>query len=184
MSEILRFLSGAAFGGALIVGAFVGVTTDWENIEQLAEARGLNTAQPAFAANAAPSADPVVAAARLRARDTLRGFAEMAAVEGHRRIGVQVELPAANGGVEYVWMKDCASGGPIDFVCVVEEEPSRAEVKVGDAYAVDSRDIADWIVVDANGVIHGAFSLRAQLPTMPTADRADLISQLAPLPRR
>lgn len=184
MSEIVRFLSGATFGGVLIVGAFVGVTTDWENIEELAQARGLNSSQPAFSANAAPSTDPAIAAARLRARDTLRGFAEMSAEEGHRRIGVQVELPAAGGGVEYIWMKNCAAGGPADFICVVEEEPSRPEIEVGDAYAVAEADVSDWIIVDGNGVIHGGFSLRALLPTLGTDERADLISQLAPLPRR
>ena len=76
------------------------------------------------------------------------------------------------------------AGYPADFICIVEEEPSREEIKVGDAYAVAQEDVSDWIIVDANGVIHGGFSLRALLPTLDVDERTDLISQLAPLPRR
>lgn len=178
MKRVFGFLMGAVFGAVLIGGLFLAVTTDWDAV------RDQTAARAAPETDSAPNTvETAVDTARNRARETLAAFDRLAATPGADLVALQVEVPAARGGVENLWMTACTRGGPADYVCTVTGDPSRPEINAGDAYAVVAGDVVDWRIDDESGRIHGAFALRAQLPTMAAEARSALIARLAPLPR-
>ena len=195
LRRLFSFASGAVFGSALIVGALLYVVGDLdapsiETAERIAGGAQDFVSAPATASTQATapaprvqSGDPARDVARMRARDSFRHFIALAIKPGNQRVALQVELPASTGGFERIWLSDCALGGPADFKCIVEEASSHPEVKVGDAYSAARADIADWMVEDDEGRIHGGFTLRASLRAMKEAQRSAIIGRLAPLPR-
>lgn len=195
LRRLASFATGAAFGSALIVGGLLYVTGDLKapSIETAGRIAGnaQDFVSPAATASTQATADaprtsggdPILEMARLRARDSFRHFIALAIQPGHQRVALQVEMPAAGGGFERIWIAGCALGGPADFLCIVEDEPSHPDVAAGDAYGAARADVTDWIVEAADGQIHGGFSVRASLHSMKEAQRSAIISRLAPLPR-
>lgn len=181
MRRILAFLAGGVFAALLIGGPIVFMTLKSRPVAE--QENPAPEPKVVTAAPAQPTADPALPAARGRANEAWPAFLSLSSGADVRRIKLLAMLPSATGGEEEIWMTDCEAGGPADYLCLIEDTPSRPEVAPGDTYAVARNDIADWLVEMRNGRLHGGFTIRARLPQMEPTERARLLPRLAPLPR-
>ena len=179
MRSVLRFLSGAVFGAALIVGV-IALGFAMRPAPDAEPAKAATTAKPSL-----PARDPGLAAARLRAQETLSLFFAERDGPGVSAASLKVEVPAPDLAAkrEHIWMSACRATGDESYACIVDDDPETRNLRLGDRYAFGREEISDWMYVDAKGKINGGFSIRAGLAMMDEAERAATIRRLAPLPR-
>lgn len=96
-------------------------------------------------------------------------------------ISIKVAVPHANGS-EHLWMTGCQSPDAQSFACIVSNEPVDVPLQIGKRYDFQRADISDWMYRQ-NGLIHGGYSIRELLPTMPADQAKSMAAMLAPLPK-
>ena len=95
-------------------------------------------------------------------------------------ISIKVSVPHANGS-EHLWMTGCRSDDAQKFDCVVSNEPVEVALTLGNRYQFARASISDWMYRQ-DDKIHGGYSIRELLPTMPADQAATMTAMLAPLP--
>jgi uncharacterized protein YegJ (DUF2314 family) len=100
--------------------------------------------------------------------------------EGLDAISIKVAVPHATGS-EHLWMTGCKSADVQSFDCVVSNKPVDVPLKLGSRYRFQRASISDWMYRQ-NGKIHGGYSIRVLLPTLPAQQAQAMTAMLAPLP--
>lgn len=120
--------------------------------------------------------------ARSAARASFDGFWTRVSADrsGLDAISIKVGVPHANG-TEHLWMTGCQSADAERFDCVVSNEPVDVPLQLGTRYSFDRAAISDWMYRH-NGMIHGGYSIRVLLPTLPAAEAEQMTAMMAPLP--
>lgn len=120
--------------------------------------------------------------ARTDARATFGEFWSRVTADrsGIDAIGIKVSIPHAEG-VEHLWMTGCRTGDLDSFECVVSNEPKAVPLELGSRFTFDTDAISDWMY-RKDGKIHGGYSIRALLPTLPEDEAESMREMLAPLP--
>jgi len=129
------------------------------------------------------SDDKGMANARLSALSTFDQFWSRISKDqsGLDAISIKVAVPHAQG-FEHLWMTGCQSRDAQQFDCVVSNEPVDVPLKLGARYQFARSAISDWMYRQ-DGKIHGGYSIRELLPTMPADQAAQMNAMLAPLPK-
>jgi len=157
-----------------------GVALAWMLDGRSVEARNVEPAQTVIEQ---PSEDEALVRARALARASFGDFWTRVSQDrtGLDAISVKVSIPHGRG-VEHLWMTGCEAHGSDMFECAVSNEPQHVKLRLGVRYRFHGDAISDWMYRQ-DGKIHGGYSLRALLPTMP-AEQADVMkAMLAPLPQ-
>ncbi|MEL6197531.1 MAG: DUF2314 domain-containing protein [Pseudomonadota bacterium] len=87
---------------------------------------------------------------------------------------------AHDGGTEHLWMRDCSMGFE-EFRCTAANDATATAIRSGDPFTFNAETITDWMY-EAKGRIHGGYTIRAMLPSLPSAQAEAIAAQLAPLP--
>lgn len=126
--------------------------------------------------------DEGMATAKSQARATFDQFWARVSTDssGLDAISIKVGVPHANGS-EHLWMTGCQSADAQSFACIVSNEPVDVPLKIGTRYDFQRADISDWMY-RKDGLIHGGYSIRELLPTMPADQAKAMTAMLAPLP--
>ena len=171
----LGYLIGA---GVLTVAG--GMFLAWSLDDRTAQAsiEGVDANVVTVAAN-----DKGMASARVSALSTFDQFWSRVSSDrnGLDAISIKVAVPHANGS-EHLWMTGCRSDDAQKFDCVVSNEPVDVALSLGSRYQFARSSISDWMYRQ-NGKIHGGYSIRELLPTMPADQAATMNAMLAPLPK-
>lgn len=127
--------------------------------------------------------DTGMASARSRAVSTFDQFWSRVSTDpsGLDAISIKVAVPHINGS-EHLWMTGCQSADAQSFACIVSNEPVDVPLKIGTRYDFQRAAISDWMYRQ-NGLIHGGYSIRELLPTMPDDQAKAMMAMLAPLPK-
>lgn len=127
--------------------------------------------------------DPAMNKAIADARAHLSVFdAELARRAPGKQFSVKKPFPKADGGNEHMWLIDVKAidGG---FDGRLDNDPeSVPTAKIGERYTVKRDELSDWMVIDDQGRMFGAYTVRVQLPEIPAEQRAALEAALQPLP--
>ncbi|MFK7945662.1 MAG: YegJ family protein [Paracoccaceae bacterium] len=130
------------------------------------------------------SDSPEMNAAIQDARRTLDDFLELhqAGQIDRETAALKVAVPTTEGlCCEHLWM----SGFTLDggkFTGLVANDPVDVNyLKLGQAYQFARKDISDWNY-QAEGKLHGAYTLRVMLPRLAPDQAAKFRAMLAPLP--
>lgn len=128
-------------------------------------------------------ADTEMARSQAAARTTFDAFWTRINADktGLDAISIKVAVPHA-GGAEHLWMTGCKSANAQTFDCVVSNEAVDVPLKLGSRYSFERASISDWMYRQ-NGKIHGGYSIRALLPTLPAQQAQAMTAMLAPLPQ-
>lgn len=148
--------------------------------------------QPAAAQQATPQQENVVAlpaqhsdmaASQAAARGTFNQFWARISEDrdGLDAISIKVAVPHDLGS-EHLWMTGCQSVDAQSFDCVVSNEAVSVPLKLGSRYRFERAAISDWMYRQ-NGKIHGGYSIRVLLPTLPAQQAQAMTAMLAPLPQ-
>lgn len=126
--------------------------------------------------------DDEINSAQVDARATFDRFWTRVSTDpsGLDAISIKVAVPHA-GGSEHLWMTGCASADAQAFDCVVSNEPVEVPLKLGTRYQFERTAISDWMYRQ-DGMIHGGYSIRVLLPTLPVEQADAMAAMLAPLP--
>ena len=96
-------------------------------------------------------------------------------------ISIKVAVPHDTGS-EHLWMTGCQSADAQSFDCVVSNEAVNVPLKLGSRYKFERAAISDWMYRQ-EGKIHGGYSIRVLLPTLPEQQAKAMTAMLAPLPQ-
>lgn len=127
------------------------------------------------------SGDAAMAAARKSARASFDSFwtkVNGPGAQGLDAVSIKVGIPHSKGS-EHIWMSGCDSRDAQRFACTISNDPVDVPLKLGARYSFDREMISDWMYRE-NGKIHGGYSIRALLPTMPKDQAEALSAMLAP----
>ena len=128
--------------------------------------------------------DAAMNAAIAEARATLDGFLALYESGQIDREGaaLKVAVPTTEGlCCEHLWMASFSREGDV-FRAVVANEPADVNyLQLGQPYQFTRENISDWNY-NADGKIHGAYTLRVMLPRMDPRQAAEFRAVLAPLP--
>lgn len=165
--------------GAGVLLTAVGILAAWSLDKGSVEGDTANAGQNVFAV---AEDDRAMAQARQEALSTFDAFwtGVRADRQGKDAISIKVAVPHEYGA-EHLWMTGCKSADAQSFDCVVSNEPVDVALKLGSRYRFERADISDWMYRQ-NGRIHGGYSIRALLPTLPTEQAEAMTTMLAPLP--
>lgn len=145
--------------------------------------------QPLFMAVRAR--DPAFAEAIHQSQATLATFRQLlVAPEQARETGAIRMIKtyvSENGGSMWLWLNIEADTKAAFKTSVFEAPPEFPSLKAGTIKLVKDDQVADWAVIDANGLVHGGFSLRLARSRLPENERASYDSYIgakeyAPLP--
>ncbi|WP_165793777.1 YegJ family protein [Hyphococcus luteus] len=123
--------------------------------------------------------DAAVNAAMKEARASLPQFFAKAAdpQPGTEAYALKVKVEDKNG-VEHFWVTPFSKTDD-GFTGVINNEAAVVEkVSLGEPYAFTADEISDWMYVQ-NGKIHGGYTIRAMLPSMPKEEAAQYQALLA-----
>lgn len=97
---------------------------------------------------------------------------------------LKVPVDASDVGLtlEHIWMNQCQAGAAKEIACVIANAPQTSNVAQGDIYEFDIAEITDWAYFDAEGMMHGAYTIRVILPQLDAEQAASYRAILAPLP--
>ena len=126
----------------------------------------------------APDIEAAIADARL----ALPEFLHIAAnpPRGASDFAVRVRIEDANGA-EYAWLSPFGLQPDGGYSGIVSRPPQVAtSLEEGDVMRFVADDVTDWMY-QWDGKIHGNYTLRAKLPTLPEAEQAQYRERLAPL---
>lgn len=126
--------------------------------------------------------DAAMNAAIAEARGHLAVFeAALAKAEPRQTFAVKKPFPVRGGGQEHMWLIDVrpVEGG---FEGALDNDPEGVEAEVGKRYTVSRGELSDWSITEADGRIHGAYTIRVLLGQLDEEMRAALEAQLQPLP--
>lgn len=128
--------------------------------------------------NLVRSDDQAMGEAIAKARATLpRALATIAEGRGE---GFTVKFPVEdNGEVEHFWLSNTVIHHDHFSGTQEEEATTVTNVQAGQPFSVPASEISDWMFV-RGGKMHGNFTLRAMLPSMPPEQRARYEPHLAP----
>ncbi|MEZ5301283.1 MAG: DUF2314 domain-containing protein [Verrucomicrobiales bacterium] len=128
--------------------------------------------------NLVRSDDQAMGEAIAKARATLpRALATIAEGRGE---GFTVKFPVEdNGEVEHFWLSNTVIHHDHFSGTQEEEAATVTNVQAGQPFSVPASEISDWMYV-RGGKMHGNFTLRAMLPSMPPEQRARYEPHLAP----
>lgn len=140
--------------------------------------------QPTFMAM--PRKDLELAA--VKARDSLPEFRQLIQTLGGSAHPPLVKFRVPDADDVWLWLvvRDAKETG---FVAeTFEAPPELPQLKAGTRRWLSDTEVADWMIVGKQGVVHGAYSLRLQRERLPQGQRAafDLrigAQSYAPLPR-
>lgn len=166
-----------AIGAVLMTG---GVALAWMLDGRSVEARNV---EPEKTVVAQPSEDEALIRARALARASFGDFWARVSRDrtGLDAVSVKVSIPHGRG-IEHLWMTGCKAHGAEAFECVVSNEPEHVKLRLGVRYRFPSDAISDWMYRQ-DGKIHGGYSIRALLPTLPAEQAEVMKAMLAPLPQ-
>jgi len=164
--------------GCLMVAG--GMFLAWSLDDRTAEA---SVAAPEKAAVEVSNGDAEIARLQSEARSTFGQFWTRVSTDktGLDAISIKVAVPHASGA-EHLWMTGCKSADAQTFECTVSNEPVQVALKLGARVSFDRAAISDWMYRQ-DGKIHGGYSIRALLPTLPVQQAEDMTAMLAPLPQ-
>jgi len=164
--------------GSLVVAG--GMVLAWSMGDRTADA----SIDVSFQSTAEAAEDKVtVAAPQSTARSTFDQFWTRVSADksGLDAISIKVGVPHSTG-VEHLWMTGCKSADAQVFECIVSNEPVQVALKLGTPVSFERSAITDWMYRQ-DGKIHGGYSIRAMLPTLPAQEAAEMTAMLAPLPQ-
>lgn len=143
-----------------------------------------NTPPPDNRPAGAGSSDPMQDAATELAQKSLPHFVQtLQAGAASGASNFSVRLPVVHQErVEYLWMSVDALEGD-NFKGRISNDPSLVgNVVKGQAYSVNRSTVADWMYFQ-NGRMHGNYTARVMLDTMPPEEASRLRGVMAPLPK-
>lgn len=122
-------------------------------------------------------------AAIAKARETLPTFLEKTVYLPKDSWFLKAAVPVehADVSVEHIWMALCAPDGADRFDCTVNNQPDHADLRQGQPVSFRSSLISDWMYLDQEGKIHGAYTTRVLVSRMPESQVRGLLDQLSPL---
>jgi uncharacterized protein YegJ (DUF2314 family) len=167
----------AAAAAVLVTG---GIALAWTLDSRSVEARSV---EPERTVVETPSEDEALIRARALARASFGDFWARVTKDrtGMDAVSVKVSIPYGRG-VEHLWMTGCKTHTSEMFECAVSNEPEHVKLRLGVRYRFHADAISDWMYRQ-DGKIHGGYSIRALLPTMPTDQAEVMRTMLAPLPK-
>jgi uncharacterized protein YegJ (DUF2314 family) len=77
-----------------------------------------------------------------------------------QRFAFMARFKTPNGN-EYLWLKDPALRAK-QLVGTLDQPPMAASMRRGDVVTVDTADVVDWYIKDADGTSHGKFTEHLQ----------------------
>ncbi len=166
-------------GGLLTIGCGMGLA--WMLDDRNAAQASIGGVEPGVVVLA--EGNQRMADARGGAHATFNQFWDRVSTDrtGLDAISIKVAVPHDNGS-EHLWMTGCQSADAQSFDCVVSNNPVQVSLALGSRYQFTRADVSDWMYRQ-DGKIHGGYSIRELLPSMP-ADQAEQMSAiLAPLPQ-
>ena len=125
--------------------------------------------------------DPTMLAARADAQASLSSFLEKAAnpAPGTENYAVKVKIQDEYG-VEHFWVTPFLET-PTGFKGMISNDPAVVrKVRAGQSYEFTREDVSDWMYMK-DGKIHGGYSIRALLPSLPKKEADQYRAMLAEL---
>jgi uncharacterized protein YegJ (DUF2314 family) len=120
--------------------------------------------------------DPAFIAAQEKARATLPEFLLVLREKSAQSFAVRAPVSHAEGR-DQIWIVDVRFENG-RFHGVVDAPRAVTGLSAGSAFTVAEADVTDWYYV-RDGLMHGAFSVRAMLPRLPKDQAERLRKQLA-----
>lgn len=145
--------------------------------------------QPLFMAMKAK--DPAFAESIKQSQASLAVFRKLLVAPEHaRETGAirMIKTYISEGGESmWLWLNVEADAKGAFEASVFEAPPEFPSLKTGTVRVVKDDQVADWAVIDDNGLVHGGFSLRLARSRLPEGERASYDSYIgakeyAPLP--
>lgn len=127
--------------------------------------------------------DAEMNAAISKAREKLPDFLEKAATLPVQSWFLKAALSSEKPDVaaEHIWMADCARESVDRFTCTLNNAPAHIDLQRGQQVTFGSDIVTDWMYLDPEGRIHGAYTTRVMVSRLPENQVRGLLDQLAPL---
>jgi uncharacterized protein YegJ (DUF2314 family) len=135
--------------------------------------------------------DPAFAEAIVHAQDSLPEFRQILAEPKHSRAAGAIRMVKVfvSEGTQsmWLWLNVESDDGHGFAASVFEAPPEFPSLKAGTIKSVPDSEVADWAVIDDDGLVNGGFSLRLARCRLPENERASYDSYIgakvyAPLP--
>jgi uncharacterized protein YegJ (DUF2314 family) len=126
------------------------------------------------------SEDPAMAAAIVKAQDTLINFknALVKPPPNSSRFAVKVGFPyGTKNDREHIWLKDPTFSGETVTGQVINQPVDVTELKLGQTVTAPVKNVSDWMFVQGQAM-HGGFTMRVLLDKMAPEEREKMLKDL------